>query len=49
MPVYGCLSVNRQLGRRWNLAVDWHDMFDAVSSGKVANRHAANIKVQYKL
>ena len=47
-PVYGCLSVNKQLGRRWNLGVDWHDMFDAFCSQAEVNRHAANIKLQYR-
>lgn len=48
VPVYGCLSVNKQLGRRWNLGVDWHDMFDAFCSGAKINRHAANIRAQYR-
>ena len=47
-PVYGCLSVNKQLGKKWNLGVDWHDMFDAVCSDAAVNRHAANIKLQYR-
>ena len=47
-PVYGCLSVNKQLGRKWNLGVDWHDMFDAICSEAKVNRHAANIKLQYR-
>ena len=47
-PVYGCLSVNKQFGKRWNLGVDWHDMFDALCSEAVVNRHAANIKLQYR-
>ena len=47
-PVYGCLSVNKQFGKRWNLGVDWHDMFDAVSNDVEENRHAANIKLQYR-
>ena len=47
-PVYGCLSVNKQLGKRWNLGVDWHDMFDAFCSQAEVNRHAANIKLQYR-
>ena len=46
-PVYGCLSVNKQIGKSWNLGVDWHDMFDSCRGAKV-NRHAANIKVQYR-
>lgn len=48
VPVYGCLSVNKQLGKRWSLAVDWHDMFDVFRSEKIVNRHAANIKAQYR-
>jgi hypothetical protein len=47
-PVYGCLSVNKQLGKRWNLGVDWHDMFDSVCSDVAVNRHAADIKLQYR-
>ncbi len=47
-PAYGCLSVNKQLGRRWNMGIDWHDMFDAFCSDVVINRHAANIKLQYR-
>jgi hypothetical protein len=47
-PVYGCLSVNKQFGKRWNLGVDWHDMFDAFCSEALVNRHAANIKLQYR-
>jgi hypothetical protein len=47
-PVYGCLSVNKQLGKRWNLGVDWHDMFDAVCNDVAVNRHAADIKLQYR-
>jgi len=47
-PVYGCLSVNKQLGKKWNLSVDWHDMFDAVCSDIAVNRHAANVKLQYR-
>ena len=46
-PVYGCLSVNKQIGTHWNLGVDWHDMFDSCSGAKV-NRHAATVKVQYR-
>ena len=49
IPVYGCLSVNKQLGRHWNLGIDWHDMFDALKCRKAkVNRHAATIKVQYR-
>ena len=47
-PVYGCLSVNKQFGKRWNLGVDWHDMFDAFCGDAELNRHAANIKLQYR-
>jgi len=47
-PVYGCLSVNKQIARRWNLAVEWHDMFDALCSTAKLNRHAVNAKVQYR-
>lgn len=47
-PVYGCLSVNKQIGKSWNLGVDWHDMFDSFCSEAQVNRHAANIKVQYR-
>ena len=48
VPVYGCLSVNKQFGRKWNVGVDWHDMFDAVCSDAKVNRHAANIRLQYR-
>ena len=48
VPVYGCLSVNKQFGSRWNLGVDWHDMFDAFCSGALVNRHAVNMKLQYR-
>ena len=47
-PVYGCLSVNKQIGKSWNLGADWHDMFDSFCSAAKVNRHAANIKVQYR-
>ena len=47
-PVYGCLSVNKQFGNRWNLGVDWHDMFDAICSEAKVNRHAVNVKLQYR-
>ena len=30
------------------LASDRHDMFDALCSEAVVNRHAANIKLQYR-
>ena len=48
VPVYGCLSVNKQFGKKWNLGVDWHDMFDACCSNTNVNRHAANICLQYR-
>lgn len=48
VPLYGCLSVNKQLGSRWTLGVDWHDMFDAFCSDALVNRHAANVKLQYR-
>ena len=48
VPVYGCLSVNKQFGRKWNLGVDWHDMFDAFCSEAKVNRHATNIRLQYR-
>ena len=48
VPLYGCLSVNKQIGQRWNLGVDWHDMFDAFYRDAVVNRHAANVKLQYR-
>lgn len=48
VPVYGCLSVNKQFGRKWNLSVDWHDMFDASCSDALVNRHAVNMKLQYR-
>ena len=48
VPVYGCLSVNKQFGKKWNVVVDWHDMFDAVCSDAKVNRHAANIRLQYR-
>ena len=48
VPVYGCLSVNKQFGRKWNLGVDWHDMLDAFGSQAKVNRHAANIRLQYR-
>ena len=47
-PVYSCLFVNKQFGKRWNLGVDWHDMFDAICCEAAVNRHAANIKLQYR-
>lgn len=47
-PVYGCLSVSKQLGKGWNLGVDWHDMFDSFIRTAKVNRHAATVKVQYR-
>ena len=48
VPVYGCLSVNKQFGSHWNVGIDWHDMFDALCSDATVNRHAANLKLQYR-
>ena len=48
VPVYGCLSVSKQFGRKWNLSADWHDMFDAFCSNALVNRHAVNMKLQYR-
>ena len=47
-PAYGCLTVNKQFGKRWNMGIDWHDMFEAFCDDIVINRHAANIKLQYR-
>ncbi|MBO4361946.1 MAG: hypothetical protein J5823_04085 [Paludibacteraceae bacterium] len=47
-PVYGCLSVNKQIGDYLSLGVDWHDMFDSFCSAAKVNRHAAHIRVQYR-
>lgn len=47
-PVYGCLSVNKQIGNFLNLGVDWHDMFDSFCSTAKINRHAATVKIQYR-
>lgn len=48
-PVYGCLSVNKQIGSFLNIGVDWHDMFDTFCSNQAkVNRHAATVKVQYR-
>ena len=47
-PVYGCLSVNKQIGKFLNLGVDWHDMFDAFCSDAKVNRHAATVKIQFR-
>ena len=48
VPVYGCLSVNKQFGKKWNVGIDWHDMFDAFYNNTNVNRHAANIRLQYR-
>ena len=48
VPVYGCLSVNKQFGKKWYMGIDWHDMFDAFCSHSKVNRHAANIRLQYR-
>jgi len=47
-PVYGSLSVNKQIGKFLNIGVEWHDMFDTFCSAAKVNRHAANINVQYR-
>lgn len=47
-PVYGCLSASRQLDNHWQIGLDWHDMFDAWCSEANVNRHAANLKLQYR-
>ena len=47
-PVYACLSVNKQIKNRWNIGVDWHDMFDSLCSEAKVNRHAATIKLQFR-
>ena len=46
--VYGCLSVNKRFGRKCCLGIDWHDMFDAFCSEAKVNRHAANMRLQYR-
>jgi hypothetical protein len=48
VPVYGCVSANKQLGSNWSLGIDWHDMFDAFCSDATINRHAVNIRMQYR-
>jgi len=48
VPVYGCLTLNKQFGKHWNAGLDWHDMFDALCSDATVKRHAANIKLQYR-
>ena len=47
-PVYGSLSVNKQIGNFLDIGVEWHDMFDSFCSQAKVNRHAANIKLQYR-
>ena len=47
-PVYLCLSVNKVIRQRWNVGVDWHDMVDALYSEAAMNRHAINVKLQYR-
>jgi len=47
-PVYGCLSVNKLIKKRWNIGVDWHDMFDSFCREAVVNRHAVNVKLQFR-
>jgi len=47
-PAYGYLSVSKQIGNFLNLAVEWHDMFDTFCKEAKTNRHAINIKVQYR-
>ncbi|MBO7624494.1 MAG: hypothetical protein J6S82_04210 [Bacteroidales bacterium] len=47
-PVYLCLSVNKVIKQRWNIGVDWHDVADAVCSEATMNRHAVNVKLQYR-
>lgn len=46
-PVYGCLTINKQIKQHWNLAVEWHDMFDSCTSTNTLNRHAATIRLKY--
>lgn len=47
-PVYGCITVNKQLDRKWNLGIDWHDMFDAICRDVTVNRHAVAVRLQYR-
>ena len=42
------LTRYKLIGTHWYLGVEWHDMFDSVCSAAKLNRHAANIKVQYR-
>ena len=49
VPVYGCVMVQKLIGRHWLLGVEWHDMFDALHSRTAPmNRHAACVKAQYR-
>jgi hypothetical protein len=47
-PVYGCITVNKQLNKSWNLGMDWHDMFDAICHDVTVNRHAVAVRLQYR-
>lgn len=47
-PVYGCLSVNKLIKKRWNVGIDWHDMFDSFCSTAKVNRHAIVVKLQFR-
>ena len=47
-PVYGCLSVNKQIKDFLNIGVEWHDMFDSFCKEAKLNRHAATVKIQYR-
>lgn len=47
-PVYGCLTVSKQLDEHWFMSIDWHDMIDPLSDLTVTSRHAGNIKLQYR-
>ena len=47
-PVYGCLTVNKQIKNFLNIGAEWHDMFDSFCKGAKVNRHAATIKIQYR-
>ena len=47
-PVYGCLSVNKQIRQFLDIGVDWHDMFDTFCPAAKVNRHAVNVRVQYR-
>ena len=42
------MTKQKDTGRSWNLGVDWHDMFDVICSDVMVNRHAANVKLQYR-